>query len=98
MILKRVLYSENKKINSQKKEEDLELLANKGIVGGSGTALLGGLSILTSSKLKKLGYSGKKVRQLGNIGKVLVPVGSGVAIYGGYLKHKSKKKKNEDKA
>lgn len=97
MKLKRILYSENKKINSQKKE-DLELLANRGIVGGSGTALLGGLSILTSSELKKLGYSGKKVKQLGNIGKVLVPVGSGVAVYGGYLKHKSKNKKNEDKA
>lgn len=78
-----------------KSNSDEELLANRGIVGGTGTALLGGLSILSSSELKKLGYNGKKVKQLGNIGKVLVPVGSGVAIYGGYLKHKSKKNDNK---
>ena len=79
-----------------KSNSDEELLANRSIVGGTGTALLGGLSILSSSELKKLGYVGKKVKQLGNIGKVLVPVGSGVAIYGGYLKYKSKKREKDD--
>jgi hypothetical protein len=91
MLVKRKYYS-----NPGKEKNDLEVVANKGIVGGIGTTLLGGLSILSSSELKKLGLNGKKVKQLGNIGKILVPTGSGIAIYGGYLKHKSKKKEKDD--
>lgn len=101
MILKRVLYSENKKINSQK-EEDLELLANKGIVGGTGMALLGSAGLLSIRELKNLGYdmTKKKAKQLGNLSKVIIPIGLGTAAYGGYLKHKvnKRKKENDNKA
>lgn len=89
--------------NSQDKEDikKLEDLANKGIVGGTGTALLGGAGLLSINELKKLGYdtSTKKAKQLGNLSKVIIPLGLGTAAYGGYLKHKvNKRKKNENKA
>lgn len=88
--------------NSENDTKKLEELANKGIVGGTGMALLGSAGLLSIRELKNLGYdmTKKKAKQLGNLSKVIIPIGLGTAAYGGYLKHKvnKRKKKNDNKA
>ena len=90
------------KAKSINKENDPDYLADRGIVAGTMTSLLGAGALGAKKYLLKQGiiYGKGKIAKAGNLSKyVLIPAGLVVAGASGYKKYKNKKsKKNEDKA
>lgn len=84
------------------KENDPDYLADRGIVAGTMTSLLGAGALGAKKYLLKQGIIDRKgkIAKAGNVSKyVLIPAGLIVAGASGYKKYKNKKsKKNEDKA
>ena len=111
MIIFRKYFSSAEE-NSTKKEEkekkklsakELEALADRGIVAGTGTALIGGGTLALHKKLaKKHGEEFLKKAKNKNVKKIAIAatvLGSGIAAGSGVAKHKAKKmKSNENKA
>ncbi len=112
MIIVRKYFSSTNDKNLAKKEEtekkkglsaeELEDLANRGIVAGTGTAIVGGTGLAVHRALaKKYGKdflenpSNKNAKKIATAAAIL---GSGVALGSGIAKYKAKKKKsNENK-
>lgn len=104
MKLNRKYFSEKEAKKKEMSAEELNSLANKGIVGGTATAALGGSGLVIHRKLVKvLGKDGiakkfpnHKLNKRLAIGASVI--GTGVAVGSGIAKHKAKKmKKNEEK-
>ena len=111
MDLRRKLFAEKpkeeeaeKKVDRVNKEEDPEYVADRAIVSGTTTSLIGvgghfGKKYLLKNDKKRKVLNSKDLKKLGALSKVLIPTGLVIAAAGGYKKYKNKKsKKNEDKA
>ena len=112
MIITRKYFSSAEEDSTKKEEKkgkkklsakELEELADRGIVAGTGSALIGGASLALHKKLaKKLGEKFVKNPKNQNAKKIALAatiLGSGVAAGSGVAKYKAKKRKsNEDKA
>lgn len=104
MIILRKYFSEKKEDN-EISPEVLEDLANKGIVAGTGSALIGGSGLaLHRALVKKHGEKFLKDPKNINAKRIALAAtiaGSGIALGSGVAKYKAKKlrrKKDEDKA
>ena len=112
MIIVRKYFSSTDDKNLAKKEEtekkkglsaeELEDLANRGIVAGTGTALVGGTGLAVHKILaKKYGKEFLKNPKNKNAKKIALAattIGSGVAVGSGVAKHRARKeKKSNDK-
>ena len=94
---------EEKKEKKKLSAKELEALADRGIVAGTGTALIGGGTLALHKKLaKKHGEEFLKKAKNKNVKKIAIAatvLGSGIAAGSGVAKHKAKKmKSNENKA
>lgn len=94
---------EEKKEKKKLSAKELEAMADRGIVAGTGTALIGGGTLALHKKLaKKHGEKFLKKAKNRNVKKIAIAasvLGSGLAAGSGVAKYKAKKKKsNENKA
>ena len=104
MIILRKHFSKEEK-DDKISPEELENLANKGIVAGTGSALVGGTALaLHRAMAKKHGEKFLKDPKNINARRIALAAtiaGTGIALGSGVAKHKSKKlkkKRNENKA
>ena len=111
MIIIRKYFSSAEEDSTKKEEKEkkklsakeLEAMADRGIVAGTGTALIGGGTLALHKKLaKKHGEEFLKKAKNKNVKKIAIAasvLGSGLAAGSGIAKHKAKKmKSNENKA
>lgn len=111
MIIFRKYFSSAEEDSTKKEEKEkkklsareLEAMADRGIVAGTGTALIGGGTLVLHKKLaKKHGEEFLKKAKNKNVKKIAIAasvLGSGLAAGSGIAKHKAKKmKSNENKA
>lgn len=111
MIIFRKYFSSAKEDSTEKEEKgkkklsakELEAMADRGIVAGTGTALIGGGTLALHKKLaKKHGEEFLKKAKNKNVKKIAIAatvLGSGIAAGSGVAKYKAKKmKSNENKA
>ena len=111
MIIIRKYFSSAEEDSTKKEEKEkkklsakeLEAMADRGIVAGTGTALIGGGTLALHKKLaKKHGEEFLKKAKNKNVKKIAIAasvLGSGLAAGSGVAKHKAKKmKSNENKA
>ena len=94
---------EEKKEKKKLSAKELEAMADRGIVAGIGTALIGGGTLALHKKLaKKHGEKFLKKAKNKNVKKIAIAasvLGSGLAAGSGVAKYKAKKmKSNENKA
>lgn len=111
MIIFRKYFSSAEEDSTKKEEKEkkklsakeLEAMADRGIVAGTGTALIGGGTLALHKKLaKKHGEKFLKKAKNKDVKKIAIAatvLGSGLAAGSGIAKHKAKKmKSNENKA
>ena len=108
MIIFRKYFSSAKEDSTEKEEKgkkklsakELEAMADRGIVAGTGTALIGGGTLALHKKLaKKHGEEFLKKAKNKNVKKIAIAatvLGSGIAAGSGVAKYKAKKMKSDE--